>query len=79
MSKASAHYLVVDPALTPLFATQRLTPAQYAHYTAMLEDYNDYYIIPYTQKMQRLLRSHYKKGFKHYYQFISSYFNINAY
>ncbi len=78
MSKASAHYLVVNPALTPLAEAQRLNPAQHAHYTAMLEGYEDYYLVPYTQKMQRLLRAARKQGLDYYYSFISSHFNIKA-
>ena len=77
MSKASTHYLVVEPRLTFLAPAQRLTSAQYAQFLEENEGYTEGVVVtPYTQKMQRLLRKYRKMGYAQYDRFIQRQFNI---
>ena len=60
MSKRSTHVLVTDPYLLPVSFAKRLTAAQYAQFLqTYAEDIvnSSFAVAPYTQKLQRQLRS----------------------
>ena len=63
MSKQSKHFLVVNPYLTYLAIAQRLTPQMYANFVTDMQQIEgvleEVVIVPYTQKLQRTLKSQY--------------------
>ena len=76
MSKASPNYLVVDPNVSYLQYSQRLTPAQYAQFMQDHEGYTEgVIIVPYTQAMQRQVRAQLKQEDPRHYKWIRRCFN----
>jgi len=66
MSKASTHFLVTNPGLTPIRFSQRLTPAQLNY---ALKEYVEgcnfaFEVVPYTQVTQRKLKAQLKTYYK---------------
>jgi len=59
MSKQNATFLVVDPDLSYFAFAQRITQKQYDRLIADLPHTEDVKIVPYTQKLHRILKAQY--------------------